>query len=231
LVAGVVTQAVTGSFVAACGGYVRVPFEVSGPVALPPGVEGNVRHDGLTTLQLEDLEVRFEARNQRARGVGVAIYPMMVFPIPVPTSASEVTADTEDLPFLLFLELAPRAAGFAFDPTAIRVTRVGGIPLSPVAYAGPGRTKGERCVEPASEKDRLPRSVEPRAFALAPTEETTCFAVLFGEQLFPTTRFELDLGGLTRAGESVVVPKIALERRSGSAVGTPRTWRPASLRP
>lgn len=222
---------VTGALLTACGGYVRVPFEVSGPVALPPGVDGNVRHDGLTTLQLEDLEVRFEARNQRARGVAVAIMPMMVFPMPVATPASEVTADTEDLPFFLVVELAPRAPGFAFDPTAIRVTRVGGIPMSPVAYAGPGRTSGQRCVEPASGKDRLPRSVEARSFSLTPSEEPTCFAVLFGMQLYPTTRFALDLGGLTRAGAPVVVPPIELERRSASAVGEPRTWRPVSLRP
>lgn len=228
---GALTLAVTGLLAAACGGYVRVPFDVSGPVALPPGVEGSVRHDGLTTLQLDGVEVRFEARNQRARGVGVAIAPMMVFPIPIPTSASGATADTEDLPFFLFVELAPRAAGFAFDPTAIRVTRLGGIPMSPVAYAGPGRTNGQRCVEPASGKDRLPRSVEARSFSLTPTEEPTCFAVLFGKQLFPGTRFALDLGGLTRAGAPVVVPTIELERRSASAAGEPRTWRPASLRP
>ncbi|HEU4463765.1 MAG TPA: hypothetical protein VFS53_01850 [Gemmatimonadota bacterium] len=230
LVVGVVSMAVTGSFVTACG-YVRVPFEVSGPVALPPGVEGTVLRDGLTTLRLDDLELRFEARNQRARGVGVAIAPMMVFPVPIPTSASEVTADTEDLPFFLFVELAPRAAGFAFDPTAIRVTRIGGIPMSPVAYAGPGRTSGQRCVEPTSGKDRLPRSVEARSFSLTPAEEPTCFAVLFGKQLFPTTRFALDLEGLTRAGAPMIVPTIELERRSASAVGEPRTWRPASLRP
>jgi hypothetical protein len=223
-------MAVTGSSVTACG-YVRVPFEVSGPVALPPGVEGTVRHDGLTTLQLDDLEVRFEARNQRARGVAVAIAPLMVIPFPVATSASEATADTEDLPFLLFLELEPRAPGFAFDPMAIRVTRVGAVPLSPVAYAGPGRTKGDRCLETASGKDQLPRSVEARSFSLTPAEEPTCFAVLFGMQLFPSTRFALDLGGLTRTGVAVALPTIELERRSASAVGEPRTWRPASLRP
>ena len=223
-------MAVTSSLVTACG-YVRVPFEVSGPVALPPGVEGTVRDDGLTTLQLDDLEVRFEARNQRARGVAVGIAPLIVIPFPVATAASEVTADTENLPFLLFLELEPQAPGFAFDPTAIRVTRVGGIPMSPVAYAGPGRTKGDRCVEPVRGKDQLARSVEARSFSLTPAEEPTCFAVLFGKQLFPTTRFALDLGGLTRAGAPMVVPTIDLERRSASAVGEPRTWRPASLRP
>jgi hypothetical protein len=220
-------MAVTSSLVTACGSSVHVPFDVSGPVALPPDVEGNVRQEGLTTLQLDDLEIRFEARNQRARGVGVAIAPLMIFPIPIPASANDVTSDTEDLPFLLFLELEPRAPGFAFDPTAIRVTRAGGIPMSPVAYAGPGRTNGQRCVEPASGKDRLPRSVEARSFSLTPAEEPTCFAMLFGKQLFPTTRFQLDLGGLTRAGAPVVM----LERRSASAVGEPRTWRPASLRP
>ena len=36
----VLTMAVTGSLVTACCSYVRVPFDVSDPVALPPGVEG-----------------------------------------------------------------------------------------------------------------------------------------------------------------------------------------------
>ena len=83
---------VIGSLLTACGGYVRVPFDVSAPAALPPELPGEVGADGRTTLHLDGLEFRIEARNQRGTGAAVAVALLGILPVPMIEPASETTS-------------------------------------------------------------------------------------------------------------------------------------------
>jgi len=221
-----------GSLVTACGGYVRVPFDISAPTALPPDLPGEVGADGRTSLHLDDLELRIEARNQRATGAAVAIVPLMwILPVPMIFPAGETTSLSSHYPVLLFLELDPAEPGFFFEPMAVRLTPVAGDPVPPKAFVGPGQTSGERCLDAKSQKDDLTKSVEGKSFPIEPSQEPTCFAIVFGSVFPPSVDFQLYLGKLSRHGVPVDLPALQFSKRRARSMGEPRTWRPASLTP
>lgn len=193
---------------------------------------GKVGPDGRTTLHLNELELRIEARNQRAKGAAVAIAPLMgILPIPMLLPASDATLLSAHYPLLLFLELDPTVPGFSFEPMAVRLMPVGGDPVPPKAFVGPGQTHGERCLDAKSQGDHLPKTIVEERFPIEPGQEPTCFAMVFGDAFPPEVDFQLDLGGLARHGEPVDLPALQFSKRSARSMGAPRTWRPASLTP
>ena len=189
---------------------VRVPFEASAPQEIPAGVLGKIESDGVTTLFLEDLDLRISAGDRRSYGVrsrwefSLLIYPLPMI-IPSRTREAEPAGESDLLPHVILLEFRPREEGFGFHPDSVRVVPDDGLARSIEAFIGPA--------DPSCSGDwSAPESS--RHYALPPGEPS-CFVLRFPTQGTPEVAFRPYVSGITRLGE----PTPPMELRFGKFTG------------
>jgi hypothetical protein len=188
----------------------HVPFEVSAPAAIPPGVLGKIDPDGTTTLYLDDLDLNIAMRDQRLHQVKTdwqfALVPFLL-PIVFAPVRTTVAADSANrVPHVMVLNFRPREEEFSFDPQGVRVTFDEGNEYRAETFIGP---VNESCTGGWIAVDAS------RDFAL-PAGETSCFVLQFPIESSPAMGFRLYLTGLLRDGETTQPLELRFARFSGN---------------
>lgn len=188
----------------------RVPFEVSAPEAIPPGMLGRIDPDGSTTLYLEGLDLVVAVRNDRSGQAGwswgLGIFPY-TFPFIFPVAERTITApdSANPVPHVIALNFRPREKGFRFDPRGVNVTFDDGLEHLAMTFTGP---VGESCTGSS-----VP-SEAGRPFAL-PAGKASCFLLRFPVSSHPGRRFRMHLSGLSRDGETIQPLELRFARFAG----------------
>ena len=175
---------------------------VSAPAAIPPGWRGEIDRNGRTTLRLDEIDLRVDARNATGQEKVLILSPFFM--------DYGSTRLGYDVPLVIFLEFHPKRAGFSFDPMAVRLLRYLDPALTPREFIGPGHVSGERCLD--STGRRLEAKTVPEPQDLLPGAEATCFVLAYAGSS-PSVEFRLLIGGLSNQGEPVELPELHFKER------------------
>jgi hypothetical protein len=196
------------------------PYDVSAAQVIPASVTGARDGSGRTTFHSGTMELRVEARNPNAHGMGWMLAGL-ILPMPMPPSeAKETTA----APLYLIVDLRTHSGTATFDPMAPRLTRPGSAPLAPDAYLGPGAVVGEFCAWDA----KWVQVPGPRVISIG--EERSCYVLAFPTTSSPDSAFVLDLNGVEMGGVALDLRGIPFAKIHAHAA-QPREWRPSPPTP